>query len=200
MLQVIQNIRSGDLSIESIPAPSVKPGQVLIANEASLVSSGTEKMVMDLAKKSLLGKARERPDQVRRVLRKVRSEGLVNTFNAVQSKLNEPMTMGYSSAGTVLACGAGVEHFKPGDRVSSNGAHAEVVSVPQNLCASVPEGLATEHACFGVLGSIAMQGIRLAKSQLGECIFVIGLGLVGQLTVGLAKAAGLRVIGTDPRR
>jgi predicted dehydrogenase/threonine dehydrogenase-like Zn-dependent dehydrogenase len=154
-------------------------------------------MAIDLAKKSLLGKARERPDQVRRVLEKVRTEGLLPTYQQVRQKLDEPMTMGYSSAGVVLACGANVEDFKPGDRVASNGPHAEVVSVPRNLCARVPDGVTFDAACFGVVGSIALQGVRLTKCQIGETVLVIGLGLIGQLTVGLLKAAGIRVLGVD---
>ncbi len=197
MKQVIQNIRNGELSVNAVPAPAVVPGEVLIVNQSSLVSAGTEKMVMDLAKKSLLGKARERPDQVRRVLEKIRNEGLMNTIQQVRRKLDEPMTMGYSSAGVVVACGANVQHFKPGDRVASNGPHAEVVSVPVNLCAGVPDNVTFDHAGFAVLGSIALQGIRLSRCHLGETVFVIGLGLVGQLTVALAAAAGFQVIGTD---
>ena len=197
MKQVLQNIKDGNLSVADCPAPVAQAGRVVIANSASLISAGTEKMVMDLAGKSLLGKARERPDHVRRVLEKVRNEGLMNTVRAVREKMDEPMTMGYSSAGIVLACGAGVEHYKPGDRVASNGGHAEIVSVPANLCAAVPDAVTLDHAAFAVLGSIALQGVRLAKIELGETVFVIGLGLVGQLTVSLLHAAGCRVIGTD---
>lgn len=198
MKQVLQNIRDGRLSVADVPAPVVRPGHVVIANQASLISAGTEKMVMDLAGKSLLGKARERPDHVRRVLEKVRNEGLLNTVRAVREKLDEPMTMGYSSAGIVLACGSGVQHYKPGDRVASNGSHAEVVCVPVNLTAAVPENVPSDHAAFAVLGAIALQGIRLGRTELGESVLVIGLGLVGQLCVGLLSAAGCRVIGTDP--
>ncbi len=198
MKQVLQNIRDGKLSVKDCPAPLAQPGELLIANVASLISAGTEKMVMDLASKSLLGKARERPDHVRRVLEKVRNEGLLNTLSAVKEKLDEPMAMGYSAAGIVLACGHGVQHFKPGDRVASNGHHAEVVSVPVNLCAHVPENVSLDHASFAVLGAIALQGIRLAKIELGETVLVIGLGLVGQLAVALLNAAGCSVIGTDP--
>ena len=197
MKQVLQNIKDGNLSVADCPAPVAQAGRVVIANSASLISAGTEKMVMDLAGKSLLGKARERPDHVRRVLEKVRNEGLMNTVRAVREKMDEPMTMGYSSAGVVLACGAGVEHYKPGDRVASNGGHAEIVSVPSNLCAAVPDAVKLDHAAFAVLGSIALQGVRLAKIELGETVFVIGLGLVGQLTVSLLHAAGCRVIGAD---
>ena len=198
MKQILQNIRNGQLSVADVPAPLAQPGQVVIANAASLISAGTEKMVMDLAGKSLLAKAKERPDHVRRVLEKVRNEGLVNTFRAVKQKLDDPMTMGYSSAGVVVACGDGVEHFKPGDRVASNGSHAEVVAVPVNLCAAVPDNVSLDHAAFAVLGSIALQGIRLARVELGATVLVVGLGLVGQLTVGLLAASGCRVIGTDP--
>lgn len=198
MQQVLQNIRDGRLSIARVPEPLAQPGEVLIANGASLISAGTEKMVMDLAKKSLLGKARERPDHVRRVLEKVRSEGLLNTVRQVREKLDSPMPMGYSAAGVVLACGAGVQQFKPGDRVASNGPHAEIVCVSRNLCARVPDSVPNDHAAFAVLGAIALQGVRLAEVTLGETAFVIGLGLIGQLTVAILNAAGCRVIGTDP--
>lgn len=197
MQQVIQNIRNGKLSVVELPDPMVRPGQVLIANAASVISAGTEKMAMDLARKSLLGKARERPDQVRRVIEKLRNEGVLQTFNQVRARLEEPMTMGYSSAGIVLACGAGVQAYKPGDRVASNGPHAGIVSVPVNLTARVPDGVPLDQAAFAVLGAIALQGVRLAEVQLGETAFVVGLGLIGQITVALLAAAGVRVIGTD---
>jgi predicted dehydrogenase/threonine dehydrogenase-like Zn-dependent dehydrogenase len=195
--QVVQSIRTGRLKLENVPEPVARPGQLLIANQASVISAGTEKIVMELARKSLLGKALERPDQVRRVLEKLRNEGILNTISQVRAKLDEPMTMGYSSTGVVLACGAGVQGFKPGDRVASNGPHGEVVCVPKNLCAAVPEGVPPEHAAFGVLGAIALQGVRLSKAALGETVLVIGLGLIGQITVALLKAAGVRVLGMD---
>jgi len=197
MKQVIQDIRRGGLSVETTPVPQAEPGRVLIANRYSIISVGTEKMARSLAQKSLLGKARERPDHVRRVLEKVRNEGLLSTFRQVREKLDEPMSMGYCSAGVVIACGSGVSKFKPGDLVASNGSHAEVVSVPEHLCASVPEQANLEHAAFAVLGAVALQGVRLSKLALGETAFIIGLGLVGQITVALLKAAGVRVIGTD---
>ncbi|MCA9218189.1 MAG: bi-domain-containing oxidoreductase [Planctomycetales bacterium] len=197
MLQVVQDIGSGKTSVATLPGPNVVPGQILVANRASLVSAGTEKMVLDLSKKSLLGKARERPDHVRRVFEKIRNEGLVDTIQQVRKKLDEPMTMGYSSAGVVIACGDGVQGYKPGDRVASNGPHAEIVSVPQNLCARIPDHVPFEHASFGVLGSIALQGVRLSKTSVGETVLVVGLGLVGQLTVAMLAAAGCRVLGTD---
>jgi predicted dehydrogenase/threonine dehydrogenase-like Zn-dependent dehydrogenase len=197
MHQIIQNIRNGKLSVARVPEPMVRPGHVLIANAFSVISAGTEKMAMELAKKSLLGKAMERPDQVRRVLEKFRNEGFFNTLAQVREKLDEPMTMGYSSAGIVLACGANVQEFKPGDRVASNGPHAGVVCVPKHLCAQIPEYVSFEQAAFTVLGAIALQGVRLAKLELGDTAFIIGLGLIGQLTVALLKANGCRVLGTD---
>lgn len=195
--QVIQNIRNGKLSVKEIPDPIVKSGHVLIANAFSVISAGTEKAAIELARKSLLGKAKERPDQVRRVLEKLKNEGILNTFSQVREKLDEPMTMGYSSAGVVLACGGGVQEFKPGDRVASNGPHAGVVCVPKHLCVKVPEGVELDSAAFTVLGAIALQGVRLANLGLGETVFVIGLGLIGQLTVALLKAQGCRVFATD---
>lgn len=197
MRQIVQSARDGKLETLDIPMPAVRPGYVLIANHFSLLSAGTERFVRDLARKSLLGKARERPDHVRRVLEKARTEGLWRTIKQVQEKLDDPMPMGYSSAGVVLACGDGVQEFKVGDRVASNGPHAEVVAVPKQLCAHVPDKVPLDHASFTVLGAVAMQGIRLARTTLGETVFVVGLGLVGQLTVLLLKAAGARVIGAD---
>jgi len=197
MHQVIQNIRNGKLSVKEIPDPIVKPGHVLIANAFSVISAGTERAAIELAKKSLLGKAKQRPDQVRRVLEKLKNEGILNTISQVRERLDEPMTMGYSSAGVVLACGDGVQEFKPGDRVASNGPHAGVVCVPKHLCVKVPEGVDLDSAAFTVLGAIALQGVRLAHLGLGETAFVIGLGLIGQLTVAMLRAQGCRVFATD---
>lgn len=196
MQQVV--LKKNKLKLMDVPEPLVRPGYVLIANRTSLISAGTEKMVMDLAKKSLLGKAQERPDHVRRVLDKMRNEGFFSTISQVLSKLEEPIPLGYASSGVVLCAGAGVQEFKTGDLVASNGAHAGVVCVPRNLCAKVPAGVSTEAAAFTVLGAIALQGVRLAKLHLGETALVIGLGLVGQMTVALLKAQGCRVLGTDP--
>lgn len=197
MYQVIQNVRDGKLSLNEVVCPAVQQGRILIANQASLISAGTEKMVMAFAGKSLIAKAKARPDQVRRVLDKVRNEGLWHTVQQVREKLDDPMPMGYCSAGIVVACGEGVQEFKPGDRVASNGPHAGVVCVPKNLCAKIPNDVSFEQAAFTVLGAIAMQGVRLSKTTIGETVVVIGLGLVGQITVALLKAAGATVIGTD---
>ncbi len=202
MQQVVQNIRTGKVSVLSVPAPLARPGHVLIANAASVISAGTEKAALELGRKSLLGKARERPDHVRRLLQKLRTEGFFNTLAQVREKLDEPASMGYSSAGVVLACGAGVQEFKPGDRVASNGPHAGVVCVSRHLCASLPDPVAFEQGAFAVLGAIALQGVRLAQLGLGDVAFVVGLGLVGQIAVALLKANGCRVLGTDvdPRK
>ncbi len=197
MQQVVQNIRHGELRVSSVPDPIATPGHVVIANAASAVSAGTEKTLRGLARKSLLQKALSRPDRVRQVLAKLRHEGIFKTFEKVRRRLAEPMALGYSSAGVVLACGAGVRDLEPGDRVASNGPHAGVVSVSRHLCARVPEDVPLEHAAFAVIGSIALQGVRLSRQGLGDTALVIGLGLVGQLTVSLLAAAGCRVIATD---
>ena len=197
MRQVVQDIRGGEIKVRAVPDPIARPGYVLIANARSLISAGTEKAAMELAQKSLLGKARERPDHVRRVLEKMKTEGFFRTLAQVRERLDEPMAMGYSSAGVVLACGEGVLEFKPGDRVASNGPHAGVVSAPRNLCARVPDWVSFDQAAFTVLGAIALQGMRLARLELGATAYVIGLGLVGQLAVALLKAAGCRVLAMD---
>jgi predicted dehydrogenase/threonine dehydrogenase-like Zn-dependent dehydrogenase len=171
---------------------------VLVANRHSVISAGTEKMAMELARKSLVGKALERPDQVRRVLEKMRQEGLLSTVAQVRSKLDESIGLGYSSAGVVLAVGKGIRGFKPGDRVASNGPHAGVVAVPGLLCAHVPDAVSLDLAAYAVLGAISLNAVRLAQVGLGDTAFVIGLGLVGQITVALLYANGCRVLGTDP--
>jgi predicted dehydrogenase len=198
MKQLLQRIDNGATEVREVPAPLCGPREVLVANQASLVSAGTEKMIVELSKKSLLGKARERPDHVRRVLEKLRTEGLRETLGQVRAKLADPMTLGYSSAGVVLEVGAAVRTFRPGDRVASNGAHAEVVAVPQNLVARVPDAVPFEEACYAVVGAIALQGVRLTGVGLGDRVAVVGLGLIGQIAVMLLRAAGCHVLGTDP--
>lgn len=197
MQQVVQNLRTGKLSVDKLPDPVAAPGTVVVANLASVLSAGTEKMAIELARKSLVGKALERPDHVRRVLEKLRNEGLLSTIAQVRSKLDESVALGYSSAGVVLAVGKGVRGFKPGDRVASNGPHAGVVAVPQHLVAHVPAGVGFDQAAYGVLGAIALNAVRLARVGLGDTVFVIGLGLVGQIAVALLRANGCRVLGTD---
>ena len=197
MLQVVQNIRTGATTVESLPTPIAPPGAVLVAAAASLVSAGTERYVVELARKSLLAKARERPDHVKRVLQKLRQEGVLTVATQVRAKLDEPMPLGYSSAGVVLACGRGVQEFKPGDRVAAAAPHAEVVAIGRNLCAHIPDGVSFEQASYAAVGAIALEGVRLAKVSLGERVLVIGLGLIGQITVALLKAQGCRVFGVD---
>lgn len=197
MKQVVQEVGTGLTSVRQIPAPIAAPGQVVVANVASLISAGTERYVVELAKKSLLGKARERPDHVKRVLQKIAAEGLLTTLQQVRAKLDEPMPLGYSTAGVVLEAGRGVSELKPGDRVATAGPHAGVVSIGRNLCARIPEGVTFEQAAYTAVAAIGLEGVRLARVTLGERVLVIGLGLIGQICVALLKAQGCRVFGVD---
>jgi predicted dehydrogenase/threonine dehydrogenase-like Zn-dependent dehydrogenase len=201
MKQVLQNFKTGELQVADVPPPVIQPGRVLVRAAASLISAGTERMKVDLAKKSLLGKAKERPDLVRQVIQKAKNEGLMNTLTAVRAKLEALVPLGYSASGVVVGVGAGVEGFSIGDRVACAGAgyaaHAELLSVPQNLCVQLPEGCDFTAGAYGTLGAIALQGVRLAEPTLGEACVVIGLGLLGQLTAQLLKANGCRVFGVD---
>jgi predicted dehydrogenase/threonine dehydrogenase-like Zn-dependent dehydrogenase len=197
MKQILQNLRDGSTEVADVPAPRAGRGQLLIRSSHSLVSAGTERMLVEFGKAGLIDKARQQPDKVRMVLDKVRTDGLLPTLDAVRNKLDQPLPMGYCNVGTVLEVGAGVVGFAVGDRVASNGKHAEYVAVPMNLCARVPDAVADEDAAFTVLGAIALQGIRLAQPTLGEAVVVSGLGLIGLLTVQLLKAQGCRVLGLD---
>jgi predicted dehydrogenase/threonine dehydrogenase-like Zn-dependent dehydrogenase len=201
MKQVLQNRKSGKVAVGEVPTPLVQSGRVLVRTVASLISAGTERASVESARKSLVQEARERPDLVKAVIDKARSEGLVNTFNAVRGKLASSQALGYSASGIVMAVGNDVTEFAPGDRVACAGvgfaSHAEVVSVPRNLCARLPEQVDFDAGAFGTLGAIALQGVRLAEPTLGESIIVIGLGLVGQLTIQLLNANGCRVFGVD---
>lgn len=197
MKQVLQSLKDGKTEVAGVPRPLCGPGEVLIETRYSLISAGTERMLVDFGKAGWLAKARQQPDKVRQVLDKVRTDGLGPTLQAVRHKLDEPVAMGYCNVGTVLETGVNVKAFKAGDRVISNGKHAEVVAVPQNLCALVPPGVEDESAVFAVLGAIGLQGIRLLAPTLGECVVVTGLGLIGLLTVQLLRAHGCRVLGLD---
>ena len=201
MKQLLQNMRDGATRIEEIPVPQARPGMALVRNAASLVSAGTERMVVEFAEKSLVGKARSRPDLVRQVLRKARQEGILPTIKAAFNRLDQPMALGYSSAGTIVEAGTGLQGFKTGDRVACAGggfaSHAEYVVAPQNLLVHLPGNVDEESAAFTTLGAIALQGLRLAEPQIGENVAVIGLGLLGLLSVQMAKAAGCRVFGVD---
>jgi NADPH:quinone reductase-like Zn-dependent oxidoreductase len=201
MKQILQNARSGRLELAEVPAPAPGRGQVLVRNAFSVMSPGTDRLTMDFARKSLLAKARARPDLVRQVARKLQQEGPLATYRAVATRLEAPQPMGYSCAGVVEAVGPEVVGFHPGDRVACAGAgyanHAELVVVPENLVAPVPASVPLEHATFATLGAIALQGVRVADPTLGELAAVIGLGLIGQLSVQLLRANGCKVLGID---
>jgi threonine dehydrogenase-like Zn-dependent dehydrogenase len=197
MKQVLQNLKDGTTEVADVAAPSARAGGLLIRTRASVISSGTERMLVEFGRANLLAKARSQPEKVRQVLSKVKTDGLLPTIDAVRSKLDQPMTLGYSSSGVVLEVGAGVTGFRVGDRVVSNGPHAEVSFVPANLCAKIPDGVDDESAAFTVISSIALQGVRLAQPTLGECFVVTGLGLIGLLTVQLLRAHGCSVLGID---
>ncbi|MEZ5031456.1 MAG: bi-domain-containing oxidoreductase [Saprospiraceae bacterium] len=197
MKQIIQDLGSGTTSLVEVPAPQVQPGTVLIRTAYSLVSLGTERMLVDFGRASLLAKARQQPEKVKQVLAKVRTDGLVPTMEAVRRKLAEPVPLGYCNAGEVVAVGQGVHAFSVGDRVISNGPHAELVCVPANLVARTPDGVSDEEAAFTVIGAIGLQGIRLVAPTFGETIVVTGLGLIGLITAQLVQANGCRVIGLD---
>ncbi len=197
MKQIIQSFKTGETILEEVPAPQVKSGQVLIRTTKSLVSLGTERMLVEFGKSNLIAKARQQPDKVKQVLDKIKTEGLMPTLEAVFNKLGEPLPLGYCNVGVVEAVGNGVSEFKVGDRVASNGPHAEFVSVPKNLVALVPEGVSDEEASFTVIGSIGLQGIRLCEPTIGETIVVTGMGLIGLMTAQLLRANGCKVIGID---
>jgi predicted dehydrogenase/threonine dehydrogenase-like Zn-dependent dehydrogenase len=201
MKQVIQNFRSGELKVDEVPETICQSGGILVSNVASLISAGTEKMVIDLAQKTLVGKARERPDLVHQVINKLRRDGLMTTIQTVKARLEAPIALGYSCAGTVREVGRGAEEFLTGDRVACAGvnyaSHAETVFIPKNLAVKIPEDVSFTEAAFVTLGAIALQGVRTAEAKLGDSVAVIGLGLIGQLTVQILKAAGCRTLGID---
>lgn len=197
MKQVLQDMRDGVTKIAIAPAPSASPGCVVIHSRVSLISVGTERMLVDFGKASYLEKARQQPEKVKMVLEKIRTDGLSTTIEAVQSKLSQPLALGYCNVGTVVAVGEGVDNFKVGDRVASNGPHADVVKVAKNLCAHIPSEVDDESASFVVAASIGLQGIRLAQPTLGEAFVIIGVGLIGLLTVQLLRAHGCRVLAID---
>lgn len=197
MKQILQNLKTGATEVAEVPCPSIGRGQVLIGTSRTLVSAGTERMLVEFGKAGWIEKARQHPDKVRIVLDKIKTDGLMPTVEAVFNKLDQPLSLGYCSVGQVLEVGAGGTAFEIGDRVASNGKHAAVVSVPTNLCARVPDMVSDDEAAFTVLGAIALQGIRLAYPTLGEAVVVTGLGLIGLVTVQLLRAQGCRVLGLD---
>ncbi len=201
MRQVIQSYKDGRIAVAEVPVPACKAGGLLVRNVASLISAGTEKLMIEMGRKSLVGKARARPDLVRQAWAKAQKEGFISVFKEAMNRLDEPIPLGYSAAGVVLEVGAGVNGYQVGDRVALMGAgfasHAEVVWVPENLCVPLPPEVDFEAAAFGMLGCIALHGVREAGLTLGERAVVIGLGLLGLLTVQFLRAQGCRVIGVD---
>jgi threonine dehydrogenase-like Zn-dependent dehydrogenase len=197
MKQIIQNLKTGETILEELPAPQVKAEQVQIQTSRSLVSLGTERMLVEFGKANLIDKARQQPDKVKMVLDKVRSDGLLPTIDAVRNKLGQPLPLGYCNVGRVIGVGKGVTEFQVGDRVASNGPHAEIVCVPKNLCAKIPASVSDDAAAFTVIGAVGLQGVRLLKPVFGETVVVIGLGLIGLIAVQILRANGCRVIGFD---
>jgi predicted dehydrogenase/threonine dehydrogenase-like Zn-dependent dehydrogenase len=195
MLQILQNLSNGETSVNNVPCPKNIAGNLLISTSKTIVSVGTERMLIDFGKASIIDKARQQPDKVKMVLDKVKTDGLLPTIDAVRSKLDQPLPLGYCNAGVVLE--SGVEGLETGDRVVSNANHAEVVRVPKNLCAKIPDAVDDESAAFTVLAAIGLQGIRLINPTLGETVVVSGLGLIGLMTVQMLRANGCRVLGID---
>lgn len=197
MKQIVQDLKGGNTILEEVPAPGVKRGQVLIQTSRSLVSLGTERMLVEFGKANFIQKARQQPEKVKQVIEKVKTDGLKPTVASVLNKLGQPLSLGYCNVGTVIAVGEGVSGIKIHDRVASNGPHAEYVSVPANLVAKIPDNVSDDEAAFTVIGAIGLQGLRLANPTLGETVVVVGLGLIGLLTAQLLRANGCRVIGFD---
>jgi threonine dehydrogenase-like Zn-dependent dehydrogenase/predicted dehydrogenase len=193
--QILQNLSNGITTLVDVPCPKIKKRSILIASSKTLVSIGTERMLVDFGKANMLDKARQQPEKVKQVLGKVKSDGLLPTIDAVRSKLDQPLPLGYCNAGEVIE--SSVEGFFAGERVVSNGNHAEVVRVNQNLCAKIPDNVDDESAAFTVMGAIGLQGIRLIQPSLGECFIVTGLGMIGLLCVQMLRANGCRVLGID---
>lgn len=197
MQQILQDLRHGRVFLQEVAAPRVRPGHVLVESSCSLISAGTERMLLDFGRAGWIAKARQQPEKVKQVLAKVRTDGLVPTIETVLNKLDQAMPLGYCNVGRVVEVGEGVQEFRTGDRVVSNGPHAEVVLVPKHLVARIPDEVSDEEASFTVLGAIALQGIRLVGPTLGETVALFGLGLIGQLAAQVLRAHGARVIGFD---
>ncbi len=197
MKQILQSLKNGQTAVENLPCPALKPGHLLIRTHKTLISAGTERMLLEFGRSNYIGKAIKQPDKLKLAIEKIKTDGLAVTFEAILRKLNEPIPLGYCNIGSIVGIGKGVIGFNIGDRVVSNGSHAEVVCVPKNLCVKVPDSVSDNNAVFAILGAIALQGIRLTAPTIGESIGVIGLGLVGLLTVEILKAQGCKVIGID---
>ncbi|UXI66383.1 bi-domain-containing oxidoreductase [Tahibacter amnicola] len=197
MKQVLQHLGNGRTDVADVPAPIASTGRVLVQSHCSLISAGTERMLVEFGRGGWLGKLRQQPDKVRQVLGKLRTDGLWATIEAVRSKLDQPVALGYCNVGRVVSVGSDVSGIAAGDRIVSNGPHAEVVAVPAMLCARIPDAVDDETAAFTVVGAIALNGIRLADVVLGEAVAVTGLGLIGLLAVQILRANGCRVLGID---
>ncbi|MEM7429581.1 MAG: bi-domain-containing oxidoreductase [Pseudomonadota bacterium] len=197
MKQVLQSLSNGRTSVQEVPAPAVRAGHLQIVTSTSLVSPGTERMLVDFGRGSLVSKARQQPEKVNQALEKMKTDGIAATLDAIRSKLDQPLALGYCNVGRVATVGDGCDQFETGDRVASNGKHAEVTSVAKHLCAKIPDNVSDDAAAFTVIGAIALQGIRLAAPTMGETFAVTGLGLVGLMAVQLLRANGCRVIGLD---
>ncbi len=197
MKQILQHLGNGSTAVVEVPCPSVRAGHLLIRTSRTLISAGTERMLVEFGKANPLEKARQQPDKVRQVLEKVKTDGLMPTIDAVRNKLDQPLALGYCNVGRVIGLGGGVSGFAAGERIASNGKHAEVATAPVNLCARIPDAVSDDAAAFTVVGAIALQGIRLVQPTLGEAVVVTGLGLIGQITVQLLRAHGCRVLGID---
>ena len=198
MREIIQSLSTGKTKVEDIPAPSISDQEVLIKTKASIISAGTEKMLVEFGKANFISKIKKQPDKVIDVLEKIKNDGLINTLESVKSKLDQPISLGYSNVGIIQKVGKNVSEFNVGDRVVSNAPHAELVCASKNLVALIPDNVDDESACFTVIASIGLQGIRLADPKFGESVVVIGLGLIGILTAQMLKANGCNVIGIDP--
>jgi threonine dehydrogenase-like Zn-dependent dehydrogenase len=201
MKQIVQDMKKGEISIAEVPVPVIKENCILVKNYFSLISVGTEKLMMEFAKKSLIGKARARPDLVKQVMQKVKKDGLRSTLKRAVTRLELPSPIGYSCSGEIVEIGLGVSGFRVGDKVACAGAgyanHAEYIVVPKNLCVKIPENVNLDEAAFTTVGSIALHGVRTAEINLDENVGVLGLGLIGQITVRLLKACGCSVFGFD---
>lgn len=197
MKQIIQDLKDGKTVLEEVPVPQVKAGSVLIQTTRTLVSLGTERMLVEFGKANLIDKARQQPDKVKQTLDKLKTDGIMPTLEAVFNKLGQPLPLGYCNVGKVIAVGRGVTEFAVGDRVASNGNHAEFVCVPKNLVAKIPDNVTDDEAAFTVIGSIALEGVRLVKPELGETVVVIGMGLIGLMAAQILLANGCKVIGVE---
>lgn len=195
MKQLLQSLKDGSTELVDVPAPNAVSGKNLIRTSRTLVSAGTERMLVQFGKSNVIQKARSQPDKVKMVIEKAKTDGVVATFDAVKSKLDQPLALGYCNVGTIIEPCDGI--FRKGDRVVSNGKHAEIVAVEENLCAKIPDDVTDDTASFTILAAIGLQGIRLAKVTLGETVVVTGLGLIGLLTVQMLRANGCKVIGID---